>query len=122
MSAPVISSQNDFALDVYVPKAKDGGKGKEPLTGATITGFLATTSGPTAVAAEETLLATVTEIDAANSPGWYRVSIDASVLTYSLMNTHFASPAECHLILVQSNGFRRYIELEYQAQLAATVA
>jgi hypothetical protein len=38
------------------------------------------------------------------------------------MDTNFASPASCYLIITQSNNFRRYITLEYDDALEAPVA
>lgn len=116
MAAPKISSQNDFALDVFVPKPKSSARGTEGATGLTISGFLSTTNTSTSAAADASLIPTVTEL----SGGWYRVVIDASVLTQSLMNTHFSGTTP-YLFLTSSNNFRRSIELDYDDQLAATV-
>lgn len=116
MAAPKISSQNDFALDVFIPKPKSGARGTEGATGLTISGFLATSNASNATAADASLVPTVTEL----SGGWYRVTMDASVLTRTLMNTNFNASTP-YLILTSTNNFRRSITLDYDDYLEANV-
>lgn len=116
MAAPKISSQNDFALDVFVPKPKSSARGTEGATGMTIAGFLATSNASNATAADASLVITSTEL----SGGWYRITMDASVLTRTLMDTSFSASTP-YLILTSTDNFRRYIELDYDDALAANV-
>lgn len=116
MAAPKISSQNDFALDVFVPKPKSSARGTEGATGLTLAGFLATSNASDATAADASLVITSSEL----SGGWYRVTMDASVLTRTLMNTNFNATTPV-LILTSSNNFRRYITLDYDDALEANV-
>lgn len=118
MAAPKISSQNDFIIKVKLYEVASGAITRSALTTGTVTGFLSTSNASDATAADASLVATISHV----SDGWWRVSIDASVLTQTLMDTNFASPASCYLIITQSNNFRRYIELEYSDALEAPVA
>ena len=116
MAAPKISSQNDFVIAVKLYQVASGAITRTAHTSGTVTGFLATSNESDATAADASLVATISHV----SDGWWRVSIDASVLTQSLMDTHFAA-ATPYLIISQSNNFRRYIELDYDDALEAPV-
>jgi hypothetical protein len=86
------------------------------LTTGTVTCFLATASTPAATAADPTLSNTATHL----SNGKWLVFFDASVLTASLLATHFASTAPI-LIIQYPNGFRVYYSGTYSESRAGTV-
>ncbi len=116
MAAPNLYPLNDFILKVKLKEVVAGSVSATPLTTGTVTGFLSTALTPTATAADASLVATCAHV----SGGTWRVSVDASLLTAALLNTHFAS-ATPYLILQQADGFRTYVTLAYSASRAATV-
>lgn len=114
---PTLSPLNDLALSVVL-------KDVDPTTGATslvttgsVSAFLATSNSPTATVADSTLNATV---NYSGAGGKWIVTIDASVLTASLLASLFAS-ATPYMIIVRASGVRVYVELAYLASRAATV-
>jgi hypothetical protein len=109
---------NDLALAVTL-KTVDASTGDvSVLTTGTVTGFLATTNTPSATAADPTLVATC---NYSTSRSKWIVTIDAAILTVSLLNTHFAA-ATPYLILQSANNFRGYVTLTYSASRQITVA
>jgi len=105
---------NDFAMFVKLKDIDSETGVVAPLTEGTVTAFLATTNEADATAADGTLSVEAVHI----SSGKWLVFFDASVLTLTLLETHFAA-ATPYLIVQQSNGFRVYEELEYSESRAA---
>ena len=119
MSAPKISSQNPLLLAVKFKKQSAVGSISTAYhTTGTVTAFLATSGASDATAADASLTATCT-YDSANAP-WWSVLFEASTLTQSLMDTHFADPAECWAIVTHSGGVREAIQLDYDDYLEIT--
>jgi hypothetical protein len=108
MAVP-LSPENDLALVVTLKTVGSNG-GVIPLTEATCTTFLTTSSAPTATAVGG-LTGTVTET---NTPGRYLVSYTAGTLAAATLATHFAA-ATPYLVVRQVNGFRVYVEMLYSA-------
>jgi hypothetical protein len=102
---------NDLALSVTLKEVSATTGAVTVLTTGTVTGFLATSSGPTATAADPSLVATC---NYSSALGKWVVTIDAAILTASLLNTHFAA-ATPYLILQSASNFRTYITLTYSA-------
>lgn len=108
---------NDLALELTL-KTVDASTGAvSVLSSGTVTGFLSTSNSPTATAADASLVATVNY--STTKQKWI-VTIDAAILTASLLNTHFAA-ATPYLILESANNFRGYVTLTYSASRAITV-
>jgi hypothetical protein len=118
MSQPKISSQNPLLLAVKFKKQSASGSISTAYhSTGTVSAFLATSGASDAEAAEASLVATCS-YDSANAP-WWSVYFPASVLTQTLMDTHFAS-AECWAIVEHSGGVREAIQLDYDDYLEIT--
>ncbi len=116
MSDPIIPKvypENDFVL-IVTPKLVDGTGKFTPLTSAAApTCFFATSGAPTAVAADATLVGTVTL--ATGSPvGRWIVKVQKSVMDYTLLNSLFAATAPW-MIIEFAEGIRGAVECEYDA-------
>ena len=121
MSAPKISSQNPLLLAVKFKKQSASGSISTAYhTTGTVSAFLATSGASDATAADASLVATCA-YDSGNAP-WWSVYFPASVLTQTLMDTHFADPAECWCIATHSGGVREVIQLDYDDYLEITPA
>ena len=107
---------NDWVHPVKLFEVEAGAITRTPLETGTVTGFLATSGSPTATAADASLVATAAHV----ANGWWRVSIDGTLLTASLMDTHFAS-TNPWLILQQTGNIRTVYELEYLPYREGTV-
>ncbi len=92
---------NDLAFYVKLKDIDSATGAVSNLTTGTVTCFLATDDGPSATAADPTLSTTAVHL----SSGKWLVFLDASVLTASLLATHFASTAPI-LIIQYPSGFR----------------
>lgn len=114
MAAPKISSQNPFKIKVKFKSSTAGSTVTTFQTTGTASAFLATSGVSDATAADASLIATC-GYDSANAP-WWDIYFPATVLTQSLMDTHFAE-AECWCIVKHSNGTREVIQLDYEDYL-----
>jgi hypothetical protein len=114
---PALFPSNDLAFTVrlYTTDATTGRR--TPLLTGTVTAFLATSSAPTATAADPSLSVAVTHLAAEK----WLVQFDATVLTPTLLATLFAS-ATPYLIIVQAGGIRTVAELVYTPVRLATVS
>jgi hypothetical protein len=86
-----------------------------PLTGASVTGFLATSNLPTATAADPTLSVSATEI----GMGVYLVAFSGVLLTASLLATLFTTVTP-YLIVQEPTDVRVYAQLAYSPSRPAT--
>lgn len=86
------------------------------ITTGTMSAFLATSNGPTATAADASLVGTCTHA----GTGHWLVEFDAAILTASLLATHFAS-ATPYCIVSIPNEFRDYVTLTYRSSAPATI-
>lgn len=115
----------DFSRHVLIEETNSDGV-NVPVTEGTIEGYLATTKATNAAdptAPTDTLTAELTYIGGANDieAGTWLFQLDASVLTRTLLNTHFTSGAVVYLHFTKSNSFHAYVPLEYRDEaLAAT--
>lgn len=94
---------NDFATFVKLKDISPTTGVVTPLTTGTVTAFLATSFGPTAVAADATLQTTAVHV----GNGKWLVFLDAAVLTAALLNSKFASTPP-YLIVQYAGGLRVY--------------
>lgn len=106
---------NDLAVKVTLKVVNPQTGQIGPLTGGTVTGFLATSSSPTATAADPSLSVTATEVGS----GVYLVAFDGSVLTPSLLASLFATVTP-YLIVQEPNDVRVYAECAYLPSRPAT--
>jgi hypothetical protein len=109
---------NDFAK--FLTGVKDinsstGALSDTPST-ATITAFFSTANLPTSTASDPSLSVNAVWI----SGNKWLIFFDASVLTYTLLDSTFGSSAP-YLIVDYNNGFREYFAGEYSASRAGTV-
>jgi len=94
-----------------------------PITAGTISGFLATTDAPDAIAADATLaVANLSYIggqpkgDGTNwAAGWWLIQFDAAVLTAALLNTLFAARGEAFIHAISAGNVRVVVRVEYRA-------
>lgn len=110
---------NDLALELTINTVSPTTGATTVLTSGTVTGFLATTASPTATAADPSLQATVNF--SATKRKWI-VTMDAALLTASLLATHFAATGTAYLILQSANNVRGYLPLTYSASREITLA
>lgn len=103
---------------------------RQPLTTGTVTGFIATSKGSSAITADATLSVSASHVGGQlieaggtdeHPDGTWLVKIAASVLTTALLNTLFGDGATPYLI-VSSTHHRVWEELEYRPDLAAELA
>lgn len=115
---------NDFQRHVLIEETNSSGV-NVPVTSGTITAFLATSKGSNATAADATLSGSMTYIGGANGivEGTWQFQLDASVLTRTLLNTHFGASLVAYLHFSKANSFRRFVPVEYRDEaLPATEA
>lgn len=108
---------NDFAKYLRLPDINSTTGNVGYLTSGSVTAFLSTTNGPTATAADATLVMSPTYVPAKQK---WLLYFDASVLTVNLLNTLFASTPP-YLIVQYPSGFRVYFAGEYVAERPGTV-
>lgn len=113
--ATELSPLNDLAFFAKLQQVSTSTGAKTPLTSGTVTAFLATSNAADATAADASLSVSAVHV----TGGKWLVFFDASVLTLTLLETHFASVTP-YLIIEQEDGFRVYHELEYSEAKAAT--
>lgn len=114
---PGLYPLNDLALSVKLQDIDATTGAKSLVTTGTVTAFLAIAATPTATVADPTLNATV---NYSGAGGKWTITIDAAVLTATLLNTLFASTTP-YLIIVRANGVRVAVELLYSATRVPTV-
>lgn len=105
---------NDFIAQVTL-KDVDATGAEIPVTTGTVTAFLATSNGPTATAADPTLSVSAVYTGAG---GVWLITIDAAVLTASLLALHFATVTP-YLIVQKTGAVRVYAKCKYKAERAA---
>jgi hypothetical protein len=107
---------NDFAVKAKL-KTMDPATGEVgPLLAGTVTGFLATSNGATATAADPSLSVSAVH----TGDGIWLVSFDAAALTPTLLDGLFASTPP-YLIVQQPGGIRVAAPVTYAASRPATV-
>jgi hypothetical protein len=114
--APIFAN-NDFALKAKLKDIDEVTGIVSPLLTGTVTAFLATSSLPTATAADPTLSVTATT----QGGGIRLVFFDATILLPSLLDGLFAAtPPYC--IIVYPSGIRAVVACAYQASRTADVS
>lgn len=100
---------------------------KAPITTGSVTGFLATSKGPSATAADASLQASLTYVGGNSdgeggtyAAGTWLFQLDAAALTPNLLSTHFAG-ARPYLIVERTNDLRVAIPLTYASEEQAVV-
>lgn len=107
---------NDFVRKVYIEDVDPVTYDPVPATSGSVTGFLAVSNAPDAVAADPTLSVSGTHIGA----GVWGFEIDATVLTAALLASLYAS-ATPYFIVYRVGGIRAYERLQYVAARPATI-
>lgn len=111
---------NDLTIPLLIKGLSSDGQSTFLYTdtpGPAPTAFLATSNAPTATAANVALNFTVTYV----SPGAWLLFLDASVLTFALLDGLFASTSPV-LIIQIANGSREYLPCTYAPSRAAVSA
>jgi Na+-transporting methylmalonyl-CoA/oxaloacetate decarboxylase beta subunit len=108
---------NDLNLVVTL-KFVDVDGSTKPLDTGPISFFIATSNLPTATAADPALSGTAVHL--ATGSGQWLIQLDASVLTYSLLNGLFASVPPV-LIVQSTNNVRGYAPLTYVPSRPMTI-
>lgn len=123
MATNPLSPLNDFTRTVLLEDVDAVTGVITPVTTGTVTGFLATSNSPTAVAADPALSVSGVYIGGANGyeDGTWLLEIDAAALTPTLLDSLFASVTP-YFIVSRANAVRRYEKLKYTPALAATLA
>lgn len=99
---------NDFFAKARLRSVNPATGVETPLTSGTVTAFLATSSGPTATAADPALsMSPVHLVD-----GVWLIFFDAAVLTTALLDPLFGTSAP-YLIVQQPGGVRVYTPVTY---------
>lgn len=107
MHKPRLTPGYDLALAANLVDIDPVTFEESPLTGGSVTAFLATS--PTGTAVDATLSVAATHI----GDGEWGAHWDNSILTAPLLATHFAD-ATPYAVFVHSGGVRTYIALDYQ--------
>jgi hypothetical protein len=118
MSTPGLFPLNDLALLATLKTVSQTTGKAVTLTSGTVTAFLATSSGPSATAADATLTATVTYLSSVSK---WLIEFDGAALTAALLNTHFAA-ATPYLIIQSTGNLRTASALAYSATRTVTPA
>jgi hypothetical protein len=114
--APIFAN-NDFALKAKLKDIDEVTGIVSPLLTGTVTAFLATSSLPTATAADPTLSVTATT----QGGGIWNILFDSLTLSSTLLDSLFAStPPYC--IIVYLGGIRVAVECSYQASRVVDVS
>lgn len=107
---------NDFVKTVTIEQV-DAAGAVQPVSTGTVTAFLATSKDTTAVAAHASLSTTAVYTGAG---GIWLITLDAAVLTQTLLDTYFATTTP-YLIVSLPNGIRVYAKVRYKSTRPATV-
>jgi hypothetical protein len=110
---------NDLAFTVALLTVTSPDPTVIALTGATVTGFFSNSDGSdgTAPAVVSTPIAVV--VVESSTAGTYLVTVDASALTLAACEDNFGDGESSYIILVQTNGVKVAIEMEYNKSRAA---
>lgn len=121
MANPLYPS-NDFVRTLLLETVHAVTGVTTPVTTGTVTGFLATSSSPTATAADPSLEVSGVYVGGANGydAGTWLFEIDADDLTPTLLATLFAT-ATPHFIVKMDGAIRVYEKLKYTASRPATL-
>lgn len=107
---------NDFFVKAKLTTGSPTTGDVTPLTSGTVTAFLSTTNGPSAVAADPALSMAPTHLGG----GIWLIFFDAGVLTAPLLDPLFAASPP-YLIVEQPGGVRVYASVTYAPSRPATV-
>lgn len=116
MATPIpLYPLNDFIVDFQLKQVDTTTGTASAITSGSVTAFLATSSGPTATAADSTLSVACVY---ATSGKWI-ASFDAATLTAALLSTLFAAVTP-YLIISKASDVRLAVQLAYSASRDVT--
>lgn len=114
----ILNPLNDQVWTVPLTETNTTTSATTPLTTGTVTAFLATAKDST-TAADATLNCTV---NYSGAGGIWTISLDASVLVKSLLDTLFGVTGKAYLIVIVQNAIWVRLELDYEPAAQAMVA
>lgn len=125
----ILAPANDFFATAYFEDINPTTFEAVPVTSATITAFIATSNDPAAIAADPSLSVSAVHVGVTTPTptqyplGTWGVTIDATVLTVTLLDNLFGTPSVTpYLIVVRAGGVRAYQKLKYLRSVPADTA